>query len=674
MRYLKKSKILFVFRIVVVLFSLVNVLLVVRFIKSYGINDRKFSNYGVVRSLKRKNKKTTVYLKANYNVIGYIDKKVNLQIGDIISFSYELNKVSKNTMFNVFNYKNYLKSINVYGELNIITYKKVGYNKSYILRRFINNLIEKKKSKRYLKTFIMSDKSLIDYDIKNAYTNNGVLHMLCVSGFHVMFILELIKTVLRKLHFHEKSQNIFLAFFSALYLYLSSFPVALLRAFLFYFLNYYNRKLDLKISKNLIFALTINICLFNQPFLLFNTCFWYTFVLSFFLIKFQHGRRNTIFDNCMVSLMAFSVSMPLTIFLSYNINLLTIFINIFFLAFACYIIYPLCFLALFLNIFDFILAKISLIFEIINLYVSKINFVNIVFPKISLATLIILYLLLFIIFYRRNFKIALLYTLFLICLKYSVCFDSHDYIYFVDVGQGDMLMLVSNYHKNVTIIDTGGLKDSKYLSKNINTFLYSIGVNKIDNLILTHGDYDHMGEAINLVNSFKVEKVIFNCGEFNDLENGLIEVLDKKKINYYSCISELNIDNYKLYFLQTKDYDNENDNSNVIYTELNGYKFMFMGDASITTEKEILNKYNLSDIDVLKVGHHGSKTSSGKEFINEINPKYSVISVGKNNRYGHPNKEALDNLSESKIYRTDKDGSIMFKIKNNKLKIETCSP
>ena len=154
-------------------------------------------------------------------------------------------------------------------------------------------------------------------------------------------------------------------------------------------------------------------------------------------------------------------------------------------------------------------------------------------------------------------------------------------------------------------------------------------------LMSPHGDYDHMGEAINLVNNFKVEKVIFNCSEYNDLEKELI---------------------------------------NVIYTELDGYKFMFMGDAPITTEKEILDKYKLPDIDVLKVGHHESKTSSGKEFINKINPKYSIISVGKNNRYGHPNKEVLDVLKNSKIYRTDQDESIMFKIKNNKLKIETCKP
>ena len=85
-------------------------------------------------------------------------------------------------------------------------------------------------------------------------------------------------------------------------------------------------------------------------------------------------------------------------------------------------------------------------------------------------------------------------------------------------------------------------------------------------------------------------------------------------------------------------------------------------------------KYNISNIDVLKVGHHGSKTSSSEDFVKEINPKYSIISVGKNNRYGHPNKEVLDNLEDSKIYRTDKQGSVMFKIKNNKLNVETCAP
>ena len=189
-----------------------------------------------------------------------------------------------------------------------------------------------------------------------------------------------------------------------------------------------------------------------------------------------------------------------------------------------------------------------------------------------------------------------------------------------------------------------------------------------------HGDYDHMGEAINLVENFKVEKVIFNCGEFNELEQELIKVLDKKEISYYSCIKELNIDYNKLYFLNNKDYGNENDNSSVIYTELNNHKFLFMGDAGVDVEEDLIEKYNLQDIDVLKIGHHGSKTSSSEDFINEINPKYSIISVGKNNRYGHPNGSVLNNLEDSKIYRTDKDRNVLFKIKNDNLKIKNCTP
>ena len=133
----------------------------------------------------------------------------------------------------------------------------------------------------------------------------------------------------------------------------------------------------------------------------------------------------------------------------------------------------------------------------------------------------------------------------------------------IDVGQGDA-SFISLENKNI-LIDTGGLFSSNP-SEDIITMLKSFGINKLDFLIISHGDYDHMGDGINLVNNYKVKNVVFNCGEFNELEKELIKVLDKKKINYYSCIKELNIDSNKLYFLQTKKYNNENDNSNVIYT------------------------------------------------------------------------------------------------------------
>ena len=189
-----------------------------------------------------------------------------------------------------------------------------------------------------------------------------------------------------------------------------------------------------------------------------------------------------------------------------------------------------------------------------------------------------------------------------------------------------------------------------------------------------HGDYDHIGEAINIVNNIKVDNVILNNDKYNDLELELINVLDKKSINHLNNIKYIMLEKYKLYFLNTNCYDNENDNSNVIYLNYNNYKFLFMGDAGIKREKDILDNYNISDIDFLKVGHHGSDTSSSKYFIDLINPKYSIISVGKNNRYNHPKPSVLDNLSNSKIYRTDIFGSNKIKINKNGYRIKNYSP
>ena len=339
--------------------------------------------------------------------------------------------------------------------------------------------------------------------------------------------------------------------------------------------------------------------------------------------------------------------------------------------FVSSIIFPMTFLVFLIPNLIYVYEKFIYILEKLNLIFSTIDFLEFVFLKPCIIMVFIYFIIIIYSFYNK--KILVLVLIFLVIHKFLPNLDRSYFITILDVGQGDSIFLKMPYNNGNILIDTGGVIDNKIKNKITNNklipYFYYLGITKLDYLILTHGDYDHMGEAINLVNNFKVEKVIFNCGEFNEFEQELIQVLDRKKIKYYSCIKELNIDKNKLYFLQIKEYDNENDNSNVIYTELNGYKFMFMGDASVTTEKEIINKYKLPDIDVLKVGHHGSRTSSDKNFINEINPKYSIISVGKNNRYGHLNKEVLENLKESKIYRTDEDGSIMFKIKNNKLNI-----
>ena len=467
-------------------------------------------------------------------------------------------------------------------------------------------------------------------------------------------------------------------------MFLTSFPMSVLRSCIFTILLTINKRFYFFIKTQNLLYLTLAIILFINPLYIFNLGLQLSFSISLSLIlmgEYINSFKKNIGKSFCISFISFVVSFPIVINNFYEVNFLSIFYNLFFVPFITILILPLTLISFIFPFLDNILHLFIFILENLTLFLSKINVLKITFCKVNFVIFCLYYVLIILcLFNLKRGKKRIIFVLAMVIIVHSsINFVNNNYIMFMDVNQGDSTLIVVN--KKTTLIDTGGLlqlnKDKyDYNITNNRTipYLKSKGIKKIDNLILTHGDYDHMGEAINIVNNFKVEKVIFNCGKFNDLEKELIKVLNKRKIKYYSCINELNIDNNKLYFLQTKEYDNENDNSNVIYTKINGYKFMFMGDAGVDKEKDILENYNISNIDVLKVGHHGSKTSSSKKFIDEANPKYGVISVGKNNKYGHPNKEILNTLSNSKIYRTDEDGSIMFKIKNNKLKIKTCSP
>ena len=615
------------------------------------------------------NKKLELY--CDEKIDAYIDDSNNIKIGDILEIKGNLTEYNSNTFFNQFNYKEYKKLNNTFYKLYINEYKKVGHSNNLILKikNIINSRINKLSSYNYLKTLILGDKKEIDNKQLNIYKKVGIIHLFSVSGMHISLLLEIINYIYKK---DNIKKDIFIIFILIFY-YLLIHSVSLLRCIVFYIINKLNKYLFLKKKKKREIAISIMILLIIKPGLIYNIGFYYSIIVSIGISlnsKKIFKSKNKFNRLLLLSTMAFLFSFPLNVYNYYEINFISIISNIIFVPLITLIVFPLSLITLFIPILDSLLKVTIDFIEELSLILCNIN-LTIILKKPDLFLIIIYYLLIYLLLKNKK-TIYILLLLMCFHYNYNEIFKS-TLVLFFDVGQGDSLLI---HNDNINImIDTGGNQNNySNIENNIIPTIKSFGIKKIDIFIISHGDYDHMGEAINLVNNFKVAKVIFNCGPYNDLEQELIKDLDKKKIKYYSCIKELNIDKNKLYFFQTKEYDNENDNSNVIYTEMNGYKFMFMGDASSTTEHEILSKYNIPDIDVLKVGHHGSKTSSSIEFIDEINPKYSIISVGKNNRYGHPNKEVLDNLNDSKVYRTDQDGSIMLKIKNNKLKIETCSP
>lgn len=588
----------------------------------------------------------------------------SIEIGDILDINGYLKEFSENTNINLFNYKYYQNNKNIYYKLNINNYKTIGKSKDFILeiKRYLLKRIEPLDSNNYLKAFVLGDKSDIDTDNLKKL---GIIHLFSISGMHVSFLVSMIDKNIRNF----KYKNLFIISFLLFY-YLLIKSISLLRCLVFFLIKNLNYKCNIKINKYFEIIISILLLIIIKPKCVYDIGFYYSVILSCGVsIINKRIKSNKYIKTLLVSIFVFLLSFPLNIYSSFEVNILSIIYNIIYIPFVTFILFPLSLLTLIFPFLDKILLLFIYLFEISISFLSKID-ITLIFMKPTLLVIVIYYIIIFLIIYNYRFIYPLLFIL-LIHYNYNEIFKNK-YLLALDVGQGDSILLhLDNYN---VMIDTGG--NSTYnIAKNITIpVLKSLGIRQIDYLILTHGDSDHMGEVINLVNNYKINNIIFNCGDYNDLENELIKELDKIRINYFSCIKKLKINKEILYFLYTREYDNENDNSNVIYTEIDGYKFMFMGDAGIEKEKNILEKYNISNIDVLKVGHHGSKTSSSEEFINEINPKYSIISVGKNNRYGHPNKEVLNNLDNSSIYRTDENGSIVFKVKNNKLKIETCAP
>ena len=633
-------------------------------------------------------------LKGKEKVIGYLytkeEKETNkllerYSIGNKVLITGKRKDITNNTVPNTFNYKKYLKSNRIYNVIEITKIKKIK-NTTNIFYRIKNKLLQRgkklNKSYPYINSLIFGVNTYLDEEVMTSYRENGISHLFAISGLHISVFIYLISVILNKIKANLLIKSITIISFLLFYMFLTNFSMSVLRGAIFTILLLLNKILKLEINNINLLLLTLSMILFINPLNLNNIGLQYSFLVSLFLLKYKDLiKGDKLKQMFKVSVIAFLISYPITVNNFYQVNFLSIIYNLIFVPYVSFVLLPFTIISYIFPCLDNFLFLLIKIIESVSQFLNTVNIGKISMCKISTVFILLYFVIICKLLSLKNKKKAK-YIVFLITFflsNYLSPLKKEDYIMFIDVGQGDSSIV--NINNKITMIDTGGIAshdDEKYkykISKNkLIPYLKSVGIKKIDNLILTHGDFDHMGEVMYLVENFKVKNVIFNCGPYNDLENELIKKLDKRNVEYKSCINKLDIDDVRFKFLQTREYDNENDNSNVIYFELSNKKFLFMGDAGVNKEQDILNKYNISNIDNLKVGHHGSNTSSSKEFIEKVKPNYSIISVGKNNRYGHPNDEVLDNLKESKVYRTDEDGSIMFKIKNNKLKIETCSP
>ena len=235
-------------------------------------------------------------------------------------------------------------------------------------------------------------------------------------------------------------------------------------------------------------------------------------------------------------------------------------------------------------------------------------------------------------------------------------------VHIIDVGQGDCILIQTPEEKNI-LVDGGD--ENTY--KIIKTYLKLNKVKKLDIVIATHLDKDHIGSLDDIITNFNVNKV-YTPDQKDDSSHyyNLVKACKNKnlKINYLGKDDSIKISNDTVINVLSPSYiqDNNNQNSIVFNLEYKDMDFLFTGDCEEPNEIEIVNSFELDNIDFLKVAHHGSNSSSTENFIKDITPSIAVISCGYKNQYGHPHKSTLDTLKKygAKTIRTDINGDLVF--------------
>ena len=702
--------------------------------------EEKDYNYTYkIKLLKGKNKNKCLYLK--------IDKKqeVNLEYGDKIFITGEFQEPQGMRNEGGFNYKEYLKSLNIYGSVKAKNIKVIEQNKGNIFMNFtykisdeIKENIEEFMGEKYsglLIGLLLGDSSKIDENMEENFKITSLTHILAVSGAQVSYIIVAMYSLLKRKIGIQKTRVVIIAsliFYTALTGFSPSIVRAGIMGIILMISGLVFRKNDIinSIAISLFFMLVYN------PFLLENVGLQLSYLGTIGIIgfnktiililkniqirnrkwKYKINRKLILLISKIKEILAVTMSASLAVVpvMIYHFNLFGTYFLITNLL-ASIIIGPITLLGTLLVIISFISINIAKILSYILKFLidillfissfSKLPISKIYIPTPTITFIIIIYLSLIIslfiykVFHERNPNTTILRVRNLLALvKYKFKQNRNDIIKriviiniviflciifiprdiqinFVDVGQGDSTFIITP--KNKTILIDGGGSNTGSFDVGENTLLPYIldkGYNKIDLMIISHFDSDHVGGLLTILEEIKVEKILIAKQEeqsenykrfLNIVKEKNIPVIIGKEGDKINIEKDLYLD---ILFPESEQIEENviNNNSLVFNMHYNNFSMLFTGDIEEIAEKRIIEITNKSRLkaDIIKIPHHGSKTSSTRELLERVLPKIALIGVGKDNLFGHPSSETIDKLDELEIktYRTDINGEIMINV------------
>ena len=583
--------------------------------------------------------------------------------------------------FGGFNYQAYLKTQGIYQTLNIKRIQSLQKVGSWDLGENLSSLRRKAvvwikthfpdPMRNYMTGLLLGHLDTDFEEMNELYSSLGIIHLFALSGMQVGFFMDGFKKLLLRLGLTQEKLKWLTYPFSLIYAGLTGFSASVIRSLLQKLLAQHGVKgLDN-------FALTVLVLFIIMPNFFLTaggvlSCA-YAFILTM-TSKEGEGLKAIARESLVISLgilpilsFYFAEFQPWSILLTFVFSFLfdLVFLPLLSILFALSFLYP----VIQLNfIFEWLEGMIRL--------VSQVASRPLVFGQPNVWLLILLLISLALVYdLRKNIKRVAGFSLLIVGLFFLTKHPLENEITMLDVGQGESIFLRDVTGKTI-LIDVGGKAESnkkiekwqeKAMTSNAQRtlipYLKSRGVAKIDQLILTNTDKEHVGDLLEVTKAFHVGEILVSKGSLKQKEFVAELQVIQTKVRSVSVGENLLIFGGQLEVLSPRKIgDGGHDDSLVLYGKLLDKHFLFTGNLEEKGEKDLLKQYPDLEVDVLKAGQHGNKKSSSSAFLEKLKPEMTLISVGKNNRTKLPHQETLTRLEgiNSKVYRTDQQGAIRF--------------
>lgn len=560
------------------------------------------------------------------------------------------------------------------------------------LRQFLLQNLEKittGTTAAWIQALVLGDRDYLPEQTVDLFQRWGLSHILAISGLHIGIIVASIYFIFVRCGFLTKETTEWLLIgFLPIYTIIAGGEPSVLRASLmiiiFLIVNKIKLSLHLQDTISIVFILLI---IFN-PLVVYHIGFQFSFLVTFALILSRYWltrMTSSSWQLLIISYVSQMIILPLQFHYFHTFQPLSIIVNFFIVPYFSLVVIPLMFLLLpLLFTLPFVAKGLIIIFEPLHNIMIKILFlidqylyVPIVLGDFPLLAAVIYYIAFVFSIkfierqqFKRAFQYSLTFVVLIIALTLRPYFSPEGTITMLDVGQGDAFVIELPYRRGVFFIDAAAnvsfndfAVTHEVYERTIKPFLYSRGIQKVDAIILSHAHVDHNGSSQYIIDDFNTPLLIVS--EYYEFREDEKKFLDDKNIRIFRLKGNqsftLNGHTFDVLSPLANEHDTD-DNSLVLHSTFGKKEWVFTGDISKAIERKITTQYKDKTIDVLKVAHHGSKTSTEPSFIEHFQPTYALISVGENNIYGHPHAEVLHTLEGEDVHilRTDEHGAVQY--------------